>query len=91
MPSRCVWCCVKVACGFDHAGVALHDVVISELVDGGHEVLDLGAADDYPLIALAVARAICDGQAERGILVWLGHRGIGRSDEGPRDPCSNGQ
>jgi hypothetical protein len=31
--------------------VALHDVVISEVVDAGHEPLDLGAADDYPVIA----------------------------------------
>ena len=43
---------MKVACGFAHAGVALHEVVIDELVDGGHEALDLGAADDYPVICL---------------------------------------
>ena len=60
---------MKVACGFAHAGVALHEVVIDELVDGGHEALDLGAADDYPVIAQAVARAISDGRAARGTFV----------------------
>lgn len=43
------------------------------LAQGGHEVIDLGthstAPVDYPDIAEAVAQAIRNGQADRGILV----------------------
>ena len=67
---------MRIACGFDHAGVALHDVVIGELVDAGHEAVDLGAEDDYPLIAQTVALAVSDGQAERGILVCGSGAGV---------------
>jgi ribose/galactose isomerase len=55
---------VKIACAFDHAGVPLRDAVLSALRDGG-----LADADDYPPRALAVAAAIVDGEAERGVLV----------------------
>ena len=43
------------------------------LADAGHEAIDLGTNStdpvDYPDIAEAVARAVRDGQADRGLLV----------------------
>jgi ribose 5-phosphate isomerase B len=64
---------MRIACAFDHAGVPLREVVLLAVSEAGHEALDLGTADavtadDYPDRALAVARAICGGEAGRGIL-----------------------
>jgi ribose 5-phosphate isomerase B len=64
---------MRIACGFDHAGVILREVVLEAVRDAGHEPLDLGtddavAPDDYPDRALDVARAIRSGDAERGVL-----------------------
>ena len=64
---------MRFACGFDHAGVALREVVLLAVSEAGHEALDLGTADavtpdDYPDRALEVARAILGGEADRGIL-----------------------
>jgi ribose 5-phosphate isomerase B len=63
-----------IALGVDHAGFALRPAVIDAIRTAGHEVLDLGAFtlnpdDDYPDYAAAVARAVLDGRAERGVLV----------------------
>ena len=69
-----------VACGFDHAGFPLRDVVIATIVASGHEVLDLGTDSptpvDYPDKALAVGQAIVGGQAERGIIVCGSGAGV---------------
>ena len=64
---------MRIACGFDHAGVSLREVVLEAVREAGHEPVDLGTddpvtPDDYPDRALAVARAIRAGDAERGIL-----------------------
>ncbi len=66
-----------VAVGVDHAGAALHDAVTASLLEHGHEVLDLGARDDYPDIALEVGRAVAEGAAERGVLVCGSGAGVG--------------
>lgn len=62
-----------VAVGCDHAGFPLKGRVVSELEEAGHQVLDCGGYDstpsDYPDFARAVATAVIDGRAERGILV----------------------
>lgn len=64
---------MKIACGFDHAGFPLRDVVLVTLREAGHEPLDLGTHStepvDYPDVALVVTRAVCEGEAERGVLV----------------------
>lgn len=65
---------MKVAFGADHAGWPLRDRIFAELRDGGHEIVDCGSpalvpGDDYPDVAAAVARAIINGRAERGVLV----------------------
>jgi ribose 5-phosphate isomerase B len=62
---------VAIAC--DHAGVALKRALAAALEAAGHGVLDLGtdeaASVDYPDFADALAAAVADGRAERGVLV----------------------
>ena len=69
-----------VACGFDHAGVPLRQIVLDLVVAQGHEVLDLGTDTiepiDYPQKALEVGRAVVSGQAERGIIVCGSGAGV---------------
>lgn len=64
---------MRIAVGADHAGFPVKELVIKLVRDAGHDVLDLGAFDaqpsDYPDFALAVGRAIQQGQADRGILL----------------------
>lgn len=72
---------MRIACAFDHAGVPLREVVLGAVRDAGHEPIDLGTADagnadDYPDHALAVARAVAEGGAERGILVCGSGAGV---------------
>lgn len=69
-----------IACGFDHAGVPLRERTLREVVDAGHEVLDLGTDTtepiDYPEKALEVGRAVVSGQADRGILICGSGAGV---------------
>jgi ribose 5-phosphate isomerase B len=67
---------MRIACGFDHAGVPLRDAVFRALEQDGHELLDAGAYDDYPLAAAAVARALRDGGAERAVLACGSGAGV---------------
>lgn len=65
---------MRIAFACDHAGWPLRDRVFDVLASGGHELVDCGSAslvpgDDYPDAAAAIARAILDGRAERGVLV----------------------
>jgi ribose 5-phosphate isomerase B len=57
----------------DHAGVELKRQLRAVLEERGLEVLDLGAHDagpvDYPDKAAALASALADGRADRGLLV----------------------
>ena len=67
---------MKIACGFDHAGVSLRERALQALTDAGHEPLDLGTCDDYPDIALAVGRAVADGTAQRGVVICGSGAGV---------------
>lgn len=71
---------MRIACGFDHAGFALKDLVLDTLRKAGHDPLDLGTHStepvDYPDIALAVARSVYGGEAERGVLVCGSGAGV---------------
>lgn len=64
---------MKIAVGADHAGFPLKAAVIERLKAKGHEVTDLGthseAACDYPDFAHAVAAAVAEGRAERGVML----------------------
>jgi ribose 5-phosphate isomerase B len=65
---------MRVAFAADHAGWPLRARVLAELSALGHEVVDVGSAeivpgDDYPDVAVTVARAITSGRAERAVLV----------------------
>ncbi|MGD0574918.1 MAG: ribose 5-phosphate isomerase B [Anaerolineales bacterium] len=64
---------MRVALGFDHAGFPLKSTVVEAVRAAGQETVDLGTHNeqkvDYPDYAEKVARAILQGQAERGILV----------------------
>jgi ribose 5-phosphate isomerase B len=62
---------IAIAC--DHAGLALKADLADALREAGHAVLDLGtdgpASVDYPDFAHAMAAALADGRAARGILI----------------------
>jgi ribose 5-phosphate isomerase B len=62
-----------IGLGADHGGFLLKEALRAFIKGLGHEALDLGAhkfepLDDYPVYSEAVARAILDGKAQRGIL-----------------------
>ena len=71
---------MRIALAADHAGYLLKNEVKAKLSAQGHDVLDLGtdspAPVDYPDSAEAVADAIRDGQAERGIIVCGSGAGV---------------
>jgi ribose 5-phosphate isomerase B len=70
---------MRVTVGADHAGFALKKDLVHHLKGLGHEVEDLGTDSeepaDYPPICAAVARAVRDGRADRGVV--LGGSGQG--------------
>ncbi len=64
---------MKIALASDHAGYPLKQHLVRFLQNQGHEVIDLGVdtdavPSDYPDAAAAIASAVLDGRAERGIL-----------------------
>ena len=64
---------MRIAVGSDHAGFALKQLVGEALREAGHDVLDVGTYStdpvDYPDSAEAVAGAVLDRRAERGVLI----------------------
>jgi ribose 5-phosphate isomerase B len=62
-----------IAIASDHAGFELKETLKAELVRKGLSVLDLGTdgpqSVDYPDFAAALAEAMRDGRADRGVLV----------------------
>lgn len=70
---------MRVAIGSDHAGYALKEDLKGYLQELGHDVNDHGTGSaeptDYPPICAAVARAVRDGHADRGVV--LGGSGQG--------------
>lgn len=69
---------MKIAVGADHAGFLFKEKVSAILKELGHEVLDMGTNSeesvDYPDFGLAVARAVSEGKADRGVTVcWTGN------------------
>lgn len=77
-----------IAIAADHGGYGLKEVLIKELEKRGVAVLDLGTsgpeAVDYPDFANALAAAVKDSKAGRGILIC--GSGIGMSIAANRHP-----
>lgn len=77
-----------VALASDHAGFALKCALQVELTKTGHVVVDLGtdgtASVDYPDYGYAMAHAIREGRAQRGVLIC--GSGIGISIAANRYP-----
>ena len=67
---------MRIALAVDHAGVPLRTAVMEAVLEGGHDVRDLGQHDDYPDVALAVGRAIAAGEADRAVLVCGSGAGV---------------
>jgi ribose 5-phosphate isomerase B len=63
----------QIAISSDHAGFQLKAVVVEHLKKSGHEVIDLGPANedrvDYPDFGFKLAEAIAAGQAPLGIAI----------------------
>ncbi len=64
---------MRIAIGADHAGFELKTLLAKHLSDLGHEVVNLGTDSDHPVdypdYAEAVALAVREGQAVRGVVV----------------------
>lgn len=77
-----------VALASDHAGYELKAQIARQLEGAGYTVLDLGtdgpASVDYPDFAAALAAAVTDGRAQRGVLIC--GSGIGISIAANRHP-----
>jgi ribose 5-phosphate isomerase B len=71
---------MRIALASDHAGFELKDHLAASLAAAGHEVLDLGTDStesvDYPRYAEPAARAVADGEADRGVLVCGSGNGV---------------
>ncbi len=80
---------MRIAIASDHAAVALKTVLVAWLTEAGHDPLDLGthgdASVDYPDYGMAVADALADGRADRGIA--LCGSGIGIAIAANRNPA----
>jgi len=64
---------MRIVVGADHAGFMLKQEIARDLREQGHDVIDVGTDStdpvDYPDFAVALANAVLDGQAERGVLI----------------------
>lgn len=64
---------MKIAVGCDHVGFELKDRILRHLEEKGIEYKDFGTYNtertDYPIYAEAVARAVADGEYDKGILI----------------------
>ena len=72
---------MKIAIGCDHGALALKNKVHAHLTAQGHEVVDFGThtpdSCDYPDFAGAAAKAVAQGECEKGIVLCT--TGIGVS------------
>ncbi len=65
---------MKIGFATDHGGYILKEPILKMLRDSGHTVEDYGAyslnpGDDYPDFVIPLARAVAQGEVERGIAV----------------------
>lgn len=80
---------MRIVIASDHAAVSMKADLVQWLGEQGHELLDLGthgdASVDYPDYGYALAEALADGRAERGIA--LCGSGIGIMIAANRNPA----
>ena len=80
---------MRIALSADHAGYELKDLLAAWLAEAGHEIIDLGTNSpesvDYPRYGAALAEALADGRADRGITVC--GSGIGVTIAANRNPA----
>jgi ribose 5-phosphate isomerase B len=71
---------MRIALGSDHAGYDLKEHLATWLAESGHAVYDLGTHStepvDYPDYAAAVAQAVLDGRADRGVVICGSGAGV---------------
>jgi ribose 5-phosphate isomerase B len=71
---------MRIALSADHAGYVLKQELAAKLTQQGHDVLDLGthsaAPVDYPDSAEAVATALREQHADRGVIVCGSGAGV---------------
>jgi len=65
---------VRIGLAADHGGFVLKAWLSDGLRHAGHDVKDFGAYelnpdDDYPTFVIPLARAVADGEVERGIAI----------------------
>ncbi|MBT4890544.1 MAG: ribose 5-phosphate isomerase B [Rhodospirillales bacterium] len=79
---------IKIAIANDHGGLELKQFLKAELIENGFEVLDLGCNSTesvaYPDYGYAIAKAIKNGEAEKGVAIC--GSGIGISMAANRAP-----
>lgn len=72
---------MKIAMATDHAAFTLKETIKNYLTQLGHEVMDFGCYSkdsvDYPLFISKAARAVANGECERGVVMC--GSGIGAS------------
>jgi len=65
---------MRIGIAADHGGFARKERLVESLHEAGHEVTDFGAAsltpeDDYPDFVIPMARAVSEGELDRGIAI----------------------
>lgn len=71
---------MKVSMGCDHGGYDLKEKVKAHLIEKGIEVVDFGTNDlsscDYPDFGIAAAKAVANGEVDKGIVICTTGIGI---------------
>jgi len=65
---------MRIGIGADHGGFEMKQKLVELLTTQGHDVVDFGDTvydenDDYPDFAIPLARAVANGEVERGMLI----------------------
>ncbi|MFI5330859.1 MAG: RpiB/LacA/LacB family sugar-phosphate isomerase [Desulfobaccales bacterium] len=65
---------MRVGLAADHGGFELKEKMLEELRGAGYEIVDFGAReyqaqDDYPDFVVPLARAVAQGEVDRGIAI----------------------
>ena len=72
---------MRIAIASDHAGFTYKTILVKQLGDTGHEVVDFGTSStesvDYPDFVHPAAEAVASGRCDRGIV--LGGSGNGEA------------